>query len=200
MDRTVDRQLDRLLDRELVLVLRAVSDPSRLRIVGLIAEHGRTVEDLASLVRLTPRVVARHLDLLVAARLVEARPGPRPFTYTLRVDTLHEIGRSIAELEGAAEARQDAADLAAGRDPEETKVLRAFIAAGRLTSIPAQERKRSVVLRYLRDEVFTEDRGYPEKEVNQRLALFHPDVASLRRYMVDGGLVTREAGVYRRVV
>jgi DNA-binding transcriptional ArsR family regulator len=200
VDRTVDRQLDRLLDRELVLVLRAVSDPSRLRIVGLIAEHGRTVEDLASLVRLTPRVVARHLDLLVAARLVEARPGPRPFTYTLRVDTLHEIGRSIAELEGAAEARQDAADLAAGRDPEETKVLRAFIAAGRLTSIPAQERKRSVVLRYLRDEVFTEDRGYPEKEVNQRLGLFHPDVASLRRYMVDGGLVTREAGVYRRVV
>ena len=183
-----------------MLVLRAVSDPSRLRIVGLIAEHGRTVEDLASLVRLTPRVVARHLDLLVAARLVEARPGPRPFTYTLRVDTLHEIGRSIAELEGAAEARQDAADLAAGRDPEETKVLRAFIAAGRLTSIPAQERKRSVVLRYLRDEVFTEDRGYPEKEVNQRLGLFHPDVASLRRYMVDGGLVTREAGVYRRVV
>jgi hypothetical protein len=57
-----------------------------------------------------------------------------------------------------------------------------------------------VVLRYLRDEVFTEDRGYPEKEVNQRLALFHPDVASLRRHMVDGGLVTREAGVYRRVV
>jgi hypothetical protein len=48
--------------------------------------------------------------------------------------------------------------------------------------------------------VFTEDRGYPEKEVNQRLGLFHPDVASLRRYMVDGGLVTREAGVYRRVV
>ena len=200
MDRTVDRQLDRQLDRELVLVLKALSDPSRLRIVGLIAEHGRTVEDLAALVRLTPRVVARHLDLLVAARLAEARPGPRPITYTLRIDTLHEIGRSVAELEGAAEARQAAADLAAGRDPEEAKVLRAFIADGRLSSIPAQERKRLVVLRYLRDEVFTEDRGYPEKEINQRLALFHPDVASLRRHMVDGGLVTREAGVYRRVV
>ena len=54
------------------------------------------------------------------------------------------------------------------------------------------------MLRYLRDEVFAEDRDYPEQEVNQRLALFHPDVASLRRYMVDGGLVTRAAGIYRR--
>ena len=47
------------------------------------------------------------------------------------------------------------------------------------------------MLVYLRDRCFTEDRAYPEKEVNQRLALFNPDVAALRRYMVDGGLMTR---------
>ena len=46
--------------------------------------------------------------------------------------------------------------------------------------------------------MFTEDREYPEAEVNQRLALFHRDVATLRRGMVDAGLVTREAGQYRR--
>jgi hypothetical protein len=28
--------------------------------------------------------------------------------------------------------------------------------------------------------------------------LFHPDAASLRRYLVDTGLMTREAGTYRR--
>jgi hypothetical protein len=190
--------VDSAVDRQLVLVLKALSDPPRLRIAGLLAERGRTVDELALALRLAPRVVARHLDLLVVARLAEARPGPRPITYTLRIDTLHEVGRSIAELEGAAEARQAAADLAAGRDPEEAKILRAFIVDGRLETIPAQERKRAVVLRYLRDEVFAEERDYPEKEVNQRLALFHPDVASLRRYLVDGGFVTRAAGIYRR--
>ena len=61
-----------------------------------------------------------------------------------------------------------------------------------------RERKRLVVLRYLRDRVFTEDRAYPEAEVNQRLALFNRDVAALRRAMVDAGLVTRSAGEYRR--
>jgi hypothetical protein len=54
------------------------------------------------------------------------------------------------------------------------------------------------VLRWLRDRVFTEDRGYPEREVNAAIALVHEDVASLRRYLVDTGLVTREAGIYRR--
>ena len=80
----------------------------------------------------------------------------------------------------------------------EAKVLRAFIVDGRLVSIPAQDKKRQVILAYLRDRCFPEDRDYPEKEVNQLLALCHPDVAALRRYMVDSGLMTRAAGVYRR--
>ena len=57
--------------------------------------------------------------------------------------------------------------------PETERVLRRFFKDGRLVTIPAKERKRLVVLRYLRDKVFTEDRTYPEAEVNQRLALFH---------------------------
>jgi hypothetical protein len=80
----------------------------------------------------------------------------------------------------------------------DARVLRAFIRDGRLVSIPARDKRRQVVYRYLRDQVFTEDRPYPEREVNQRLALFHPDVATIRRGMVDAGLVTREAGTYRR--
>jgi hypothetical protein len=79
------------------------------------------------------------------------------------------------------------------------KVLRGFFEGGRLVTIPAKQHKRLVVLRYLRDRVFTEDRAYPEAEVNQRLALFHRDVAALRRSMVDAGLVTRANGEYRRV-
>jgi hypothetical protein len=82
--------------------------------------------------------------------------------------------------------------------PEEARTLRAFLVDGRLVSIPAQEKRRQVILRFLLERVFTEDRGYPEQEVNQRLALFHPDVAALRRYLVEGRFVDREAGIYRR--
>jgi hypothetical protein len=80
----------------------------------------------------------------------------------------------------------------------DAKVLRAFIVDGRLASIPAQAKKRDVVLRYLLDACFAEDRDYPEKEINQGLALFHRDVAALRRYLVEAGYMTRSAGTYRR--
>jgi hypothetical protein len=83
--------------------------------------------------------------------------------------------------------------------PDVEKVLRGFFKDGRLITIPAKQAKRLVVLRYLRDQVFTEDRPYPEAEVNQRLALFNRDVAALRRYMVDARLVTRSGGEYRRL-
>lgn len=78
-------------------------------------------------------------------------------------------------------------------------MIRAFIRDDRLVSIPAQQKKRLVVLRYVVERCFPEDRAYPEKEVNQRLALVHRDVAALRRYLVDNGLMTRAAGEYRRI-
>ena len=81
---------------------------------------------------------------------------------------------------------------------DEEKVIRAFVRDGRLVSIPAKPVKRDLLLPYLLDRCFPEDRAYEEREVNLRLALLHPDVAALRRYLVDGGLMKREAGIYRR--
>ena len=78
------------------------------------------------------------------------------------------------------------------------KTIRSFIRDGRLTTIPAREKRRLVIYRYLRDRIFIENRDYPEAEVNMAIALFHPDVATIRRGMVEVGLVTREAGDYRR--
>lgn len=78
------------------------------------------------------------------------------------------------------------------------KVVRAFLRDGRLVSIPAKPTKRDLLLPVILDRCFPEDRGYEENEVNMRLALLHPDVAALRRYLVDGGLMTRAGGIYRR--
>jgi hypothetical protein len=86
----------------------------------------------------------------------------------------------------------------ARRLTEREKVVRAFIRDGRLVAIPAKPSKRDLLLPVILDRCFPEDRDYEEKEVNMRLALLHPDVAALRRYLVDARLMTREAGMYRR--
>jgi len=95
--------------------------------------------------------------------------------------------------------RKPAADEPGRRKLTELeKVVRTFLRDGRLVSIPAKPRKRDLLLPVILDRCFPDDRDYEEKEVNMRLALLHPDVAALRRYLVDGRLMSREGGIYRR--
>jgi len=91
-------------------------------------------------------------------------------------------------------------DIPPIEDPAyEEKVLRAFVRDGRLVRIPARERKKRVILRWLLDHVFPDDHPVDERDVNTRLAIWNPDVAALRRHLVEAGLVAREGMVYRRV-
>jgi hypothetical protein len=184
------------MDHTLLVALKALADPNRLRVAGACAAVPRTVGELAADLGMAEPAVRRHLDRLVEAGLIDAQPGT---TYALRIDAVHAVGRQL----GALEAHDAPASDLTGPDgaplpADEAKVIRGFLRDDRLTTIPSQESKRRIVVRYLCDRVFTEERPYPEKEVNQRLALFHPDVATLRRAMVDDGLVVREAGIYRR--
>ena len=78
------------------------------------------------------------------------------------------------------------------------QVLRTFFdPEGRLTTIPAKHTKRLVVLDALA-QLFEPGERYLETEVNARLRGAHDDVAALRRYLVDEGFLSREAGVYWR--
>jgi len=87
----------------------------------------------------------------------------------------------------------------APEDPADTaRILGSFIRNGRLVTIPARGRKRLVVLRFLLDQVLPDESPVEERDVNARLARWHPDVAALRRYLVDSGLATRARMVYRR--
>ena len=45
---------------------------------------------------------------------------------------------------------------------------------------------------------FEPGRTFPEEEVNRILARFHPDVAALRRYLVDEEFLERREGSYWR--
>ena len=188
------------MDPQLLEALRALADSSRLRLVGLLSGRAMVVEELAAASGLSAGTVVHHLKRLEAAGLVSPTPR-RPYVeYALRVDRLQQVSKQLAGLEGADEA----GDQLAGPDGEalpayDAKVLRVFLRDGRLVSIPAQERKREAILRYLMAHCFGEDRPYQEREVNERLGKYHEDVAALRRYLVGAGLMTRAGGEYRRV-
>jgi len=75
--------------------------------------------------------------------------------------------------------------------------LAAFFRNGRLETIPAGRERRQAVLVHVAGS-FETGRDYFEDEVNRILQSVHSDHATLRRYLVDAGLLTRERGVYRR--
>ena len=75
--------------------------------------------------------------------------------------------------------------------------LAAFFRNGRLETIPAARERRRAVLGHIAGG-FMPGREYSEDEVNRILQAVHSDHATLRRYLVDAGLLLRERGVYRR--
>ena len=79
----------------------------------------------------------------------------------------------------------------------EERTLRAFIPDGRLTRLPAQQKKRLAVLAHIAASAFEEGTEYPESEVNERLRSVWGDVATLRRLLVDHRFMDRHAGRYR---
>jgi len=173
-------------DQELIQFFKALSDATRLRIAGRLADGDCSEEALASWLGEKPAVVKHHLGLLAAAGLVEALDAGGQ-TYRLRLAGARALaGRLLAHAvtvvpEGAA------------ADPFEHKVLREFLTpAGAIRDLPVQERKLRVVLRYAAQS-FAAGQRYSEKEVNTLLKRLHPDSATLRRLLVDFGLLQRQS-------
>lgn len=78
------------------------------------------------------------------------------------------------------------------------KVLRTFLKDDRLVMIPAKAAKRRVLLEHI-VTAFEPGVRLPEREVDAVLRAFYElDWVSLRRYLIDEGLMAREDGWYWR--
>jgi len=172
-------------ETELLEFFKALSDATRLRLAGRLAEAPRSADELAELLGEKPAVVKHHLGRLAAAGLV-TRPEAGSQTYRLRLEGVRALaGRLLAhEVTTVPEG--------AAANEFEHKVLRDFLSAdGAIRDLPVQERKLRVILRYAA-QAFEPGQRYGEKEVNARLKRLHPDSATLRRALVDFGLLLRQ--------
>src|SRR5215204_1364398 len=170
---------------DLSLLFKALADPARLRILGLLAERAHAGHEIADRLSLTPPTISHHMQRLVSARLVDVVPDAQSRIYSLRIDAIRELSGTILSGPTARPASE-----------EENAVLRSFFDGPRLRQIPASRKKRVIVLRRLLER-FSPDRSYPESEVNDLLREAHDDVATLRRELVDYGFMVRDRGIYR---
>ena len=173
-------------------LFKALGHPARLLILNLITSRPRHVEELATILQLSPATVSHHLSKLSGAGLLRSEKDQYYQTYSMSGNLLG------CTLGGLVLMPQPGLAAQVEEDAYRQKVLATFFHQGRLIGIPAQHKKRRIISEKLAEE-FEPDRTYTEREVNQVLVDFHDDVATLRRGLIEHGLMQRDNGLYWRV-
>jgi ArsR family transcriptional regulator, arsenate/arsenite/antimonite-responsive transcriptional repressor len=174
-------------------LFKALGHPIRLLILNLVKVKPRHGEELAAILRINPATVSHHLSVLSEAGLLSQQKDQYYQVYSLIEEMLKKTLSEVVHLPQpglAGEVKEDA---------YREKVLRTFFQHGRLKQFPAQLKKRQVILEKVVEE-FEPERDYSEPEVNRILVEINEDVASLRRGMIEIGLMERNKGIYRRSV
>jgi biotin operon repressor len=177
------------MSEELVTFYKALADANRLKIIGLLAEKPYSVEELAALLKLKPPTVSHHLAKLVEAGLVNSRAESYYSVYQLDQTVLESKARNMF-------SQQELFTVASEVDAEayDKKVIKDYSRRdGSLKTLPSQRKKLEAILRYV-VKAFDVGKRYSEKQVNEILARYHEDTATLRRELVGYGLMQREGG------
>lgn len=177
---------------------KALADPTRIRILILLADGERSGQDLAEKLGVTPATVTHHAAKLREAGLMNERRDKNTIFFSLNRDFIHDGARAAEQLifrktEGG-ENRLNEEEANRVRE----SVLKNFFAAdGRLKSIPAQLKKKLIVLEYLVSKL-ENGRKYGEKEINEFIRNFHEDFATIRREFIMQQFMFRENEIYER--
>lgn len=167
-------------------IVGLLADADRRRCYAALELGARSSADVVVSTGLTAVQVAKALGRLVGGGLV-ATADDGGFVV---------VGSAFQAAARVALKRPDDDDHD-GLPDDLRKVLRAFVIDGRITQIPASAGKRRILLDWL-SQYFDPGTRYSEAMVNLILGQRHPDTASLRRYMVDEGILDRADGQYWR--
>lgn len=167
---------------EMLDFVKAMSDPNRLRIIGLLSQRSATRAEVAEQLNLSPKDSLTHLGFLEFIGVIYQTEG----VFTLNDDKLATLAKEKLIEDRPMYIPADSLDEKA------KKVLKAHLNAdGSIRQIPAQP-KLLIILKYLID-FFEFDRNYTEKEINTILRKYNEDTAGLRRDLIDARMLARES-------
>ncbi|MGQ5262615.1 DUF2087 domain-containing protein [Micromonospora sp. ZYX-F-536] len=162
----------------------ALADDGRRRVFAAIVLGATNAAHVAERTDLPARAVHTGIHRLTGAGLVTRSDG------ALAVDE--------ESLRAAARDRRPVDDAEPAGDP----VLRTFVRDDVLVGLPAQRGRRRVLLAHIAERSFEPGTRYPERAVDEALkpwcAAGGSDHVTLRRYLIDEQLLTREHGIYQR--
>jgi hypothetical protein len=179
---------------------KALADPTRIRMLILLAGGELNGQALAEKLSLTPATITHHAAKLREASLINERRDKNTIYFTLNDYFIRSGAAGAASLiyRRMADNGEDTPTMDEKSEKLKRSVLNNFFDRdGRLKSIPAQLKKKLIVLEHLAGRLEA-GRSYEEKEINAFIKTVHEDYATIRREFIMHQYLFREKEIYER--
>ncbi|MGG1660107.1 metalloregulator ArsR/SmtB family transcription factor [Brevibacillus sp. NRS-1366] len=190
---------------QLVTFYKALGDPTRVRILAILANGPLHGQALAGKMGVTPPTITHHMTKLREAGVVYERRDKNTIYFYLHEANMKRQSQAILDVLEKAKEMADEDLFAEGTNSEERKnkmaaekiqVIRSFITPdGKLKQIPTQRKKKLFVFEHM-VRGLEKGRKYQEKEINEYIRQFHDDYATIRREFIMNHYMYREDGIY----
>jgi DNA-binding HxlR family transcriptional regulator len=178
-------QLDRIVNFH-----KTVGDKTRIKIIALLQDGPLHGQALAGKLGLTPPTISYHVTKLREIDIIYQRRDKNTIYFHLNEKKLEALAHAILKIGG-----EEMNSLVFSNEDKYKIITNFFDDNGRLKNIPAQRKKKLVVLEHLVKGLKI-GQIYQEKEINDYIKQFHEDYATIRREFIMCYFMTRQNGEY----
>ncbi|WLR52956.1 metalloregulator ArsR/SmtB family transcription factor [Bacillus tianshenii] len=174
----------------LVSFHKALGDATRIRILSLLKQGPLHGQAIAGKLGLRPPTITHHMTKLREVGLIKERRDKNTIYFHLDERKLEAMARAILTIGNEEETKWSL------HHKESMEIISHFVTTeGKLRSLPAQRKKRMIVLAYFAKELQV-GKTYTEDEINVYIRRFFADYATVRREFVMNHYMHRENNQY----
>ncbi|MFH1196322.1 MAG: metalloregulator ArsR/SmtB family transcription factor [bacterium] len=173
-----------------VEIIKSLADSSRLQVVNSLMEKPQYVEELAHRLNLAVSTVSFHLKKLESAGLVTKQKEQYYIIYKINDDVFNLSLKEIISFENMERHFQEKRI-----EKYRQKVITTFKKKDRIAKLPVQKKKKMILLNEF-IKMFEPGVLYSEQEVNNKIIHLYDDYCTIRRLLIDEGIMERDSSNY----
>lgn len=182
---------------KIVTYHKALADPTRIKMLALLADGELNGQILAEKLFVTPATITHHAAKLREAGLINERRDKNTIYFSLNHYFIKSNANATFDFIYRNETYSGGIDMLddSNKLMQQSVLKNFFTADGKLKHLPAQLKKKLIVLEHLVSRL-EKGRKYTEKEINEFITRFHEDYATIRREFIMHQYMYRENEIY----
>ena len=182
---------------KIVNVHKVLGDPNRMKMLMLLGAGEMNGQELAEKLNLSQPTITHHAAKLRETAVIRERRDKNNIYFSVNPEFLLQAHQASLDFifgkkGGGSEMEEDQKEHA---KMKETVLKNFFTKEGKLKQLPAQYKKKLIVLEHLAEQLIP-GREYAEKELNEFIKTYHEDFATIRREFIMHEFMYRENSIY----